>query len=150
MKYNTNLMAKQQKKIHDKINCKDCTEDGIDEKMAASFLAMDNNPPPVFDTDPKNEQLPLDPEEAAEECSDNNRLNVAKDCMYSCFLGTKKKYDHEISNVQINNLGDYVLFPSKWYYQVFFKDCGDMITSLLSSLQDQVLTQIVRDFHTHL
>jgi hypothetical protein len=48
MKYNTNLMTEQQKKIHDKIDCKDCTEDDIDEKMAASFLAMDNNPPPVL------------------------------------------------------------------------------------------------------
>ncbi len=28
--------------------------------MAAPFLAMDNNPPPVFDSDPKNEQWPLD------------------------------------------------------------------------------------------
>jgi hypothetical protein len=87
----------------------DCTEDDIDEKMAASFIAMDNNHPPVFDSDPKNEQFPLDHEEVAEECSDNNGLNSAKDCMYSCFLVTEKECDHEISNVHINNLGDYVL-----------------------------------------
>jgi hypothetical protein len=43
------------------------------------------------------------------------------------FLLTKKKCDHEILNVQINNLGDYVLFPSVWYHQGYFKDCGDMI-----------------------
>jgi hypothetical protein len=61
--------------IHDNINCKDCTEYGIDEKMAAPFFAMDNDPPPVFDSDPKNEQLPLDPEEVAEDCSDKNGLN---------------------------------------------------------------------------
>ncbi len=39
----------------------------------------------------------------------------------------KNKCDHEISNVQINNLGDYVLFPSVWYHQGYFNDCGDMI-----------------------
>ncbi len=50
MKYTTNLMAEQQNKIHDKINHKDCTENDIDDKMAASFLAIDNNPPPVFDS----------------------------------------------------------------------------------------------------
>ncbi len=69
-----------------------------------------------------------DPEEVAEECSANNGLNLAKDCTYSCFLGTKKKCDNGILNVQINNLGDYVLFPSVWYHhQGYFKDCGDMI-----------------------
>jgi hypothetical protein len=68
-------MAERQKNIHDKINCNDCTEDNIDQKMAASFLAMDNNPPPVFDSNPKNEQLPLNPGQVAEECSDNNGLN---------------------------------------------------------------------------
>ncbi len=129
MKYNTNLMAEQQKEIIDKINCKDCTEDDIDDKMAASFFAMDNNPPPVFDSgnnwtegdindkmaasfvamdnnhppvfdsNPKNEQLPLDHEEVAEECSDNNGLNLAKNYTYSCFLVTKKKCDHETLNV---------------------------------------------------
>ncbi len=36
-----------------------CTEDDIDEKMAESFVAMDNNYPPLFDSDPKNDQLPL-------------------------------------------------------------------------------------------
>jgi hypothetical protein len=38
MKYNINLMAEQRKKIHDKINCKDCTEDGIDEKWQRHSL----------------------------------------------------------------------------------------------------------------
>jgi hypothetical protein len=105
MKYNTNLMAEQRKKrnkILDKISCKKstedkiddkmaasflamvdspppvfdsgnvCTEDDIDQKMAASLVAMDNNHPPVFDSNSKNEQLPLDHEQVAEECSDNN------------------------------------------------------------------------------
>jgi hypothetical protein len=81
----------------------------------------------VFDSDPKNDQLPLDHEEVAEECSDNNGLNLAKDCTYSCFSMTKKKCDHKTLSVQINNLGDYILFPSVWYYQGYFKDCGDMI-----------------------
>jgi hypothetical protein len=137
MKYDINLMAEQQKNILKKINCKDCTEDDIDEKMAAlflatamvnnpppmfdsginftandidekmaaSFVAMDNNHPPVSDSNPKNEQLPLDHEEGAEECSDNNGLNLAKDCTHSCFLMTKKKCDHKISNVQITIAG---------------------------------------------
>ncbi len=50
MTYNKNLMAEWQEKIGDKINCKDCTEDDFDDKMAVSFVAMDNNPPPVFDS----------------------------------------------------------------------------------------------------
>jgi hypothetical protein len=36
--------------------------------MAASFVANDNNPPPVFYSDPKNERLPLDQEQVAEKC----------------------------------------------------------------------------------
>ncbi len=45
----------------------DCTEDDIDEKLAASFVTMGNNHPPVFDSNPRDEQLPLDHEEVAEE-----------------------------------------------------------------------------------
>jgi hypothetical protein len=105
----------------------DCTEDDIDQKMAASFVVMDHNHPPVFDSNPKNEQLPLDHEQVAEESGDNNGLNLAKDCTYSCFLVTKKKCNHKVLNVQINNLGDFVLFQSVWYYQGYFKEHGDMI-----------------------
>jgi hypothetical protein len=36
-------------------------------------------------------------------------------------------FKHKISNVQINNLGDHVLFLSVWYHQGYFKDHGDMI-----------------------
>ena len=50
MKYNTYLMAEGRKKILDKINCKNSTEDDIDDKMAASFHAMVNDPPPEFDS----------------------------------------------------------------------------------------------------
>ncbi len=145
-------MAEQRQQIFHKIDHKKSTEDDIDDKMAGSFFATVNNPPPVFDSgnnctdddidqkmavscvakdndqpplfysDPKNEQLPLDQKQVAEKCGDNNRPNLAKDCKYSsCFSVTKKKCHHEILNVQINNLGEFVLFPSMWYHQGYFK-----------------------------
>jgi hypothetical protein len=94
----------------------DCADDDIDQEMVATFVAMDNNQHPVFYSHPKNEQLPLDQEQVAEKYGDTNGLNFTKDCKYSCSLAAKKKCNHEMLNVQINNLGDFVLFPSMWYH----------------------------------
>jgi hypothetical protein len=76
MKYNINLIAYRQKRIIDKINCNNSRNDDIDEKKAASFPPMVNNFTPVVDPTPNNERLPLDSEELAEECNDNNGLNT--------------------------------------------------------------------------
>jgi hypothetical protein len=96
MKYNTNLMAERKQEIlhmidrkkgkEDNIDDKmaasffamvndpppvfdsgnDCTDDDVDQEMAVSFIAMDSNQPPVFYSHPKNEQFPLYQEQVAE------------------------------------------------------------------------------------
>jgi hypothetical protein len=53
--------------------------------------------------------------------ANENGLNFAPLCNSFCF--TKKKgCDHKKKNVQINNVGKYVQFPSKWYHQGYFND----------------------------
>jgi hypothetical protein len=89
--------------------------------LAASFLAVDNHPPPLFESDPKEDQLQLDPKEVPVVCSDYNGLKFATHCLDSCFLGTEE-CDHKKSHAQLNNLGNYVLFPSTRYPQEYYHD----------------------------
>ncbi len=53
--------------------------------------------------------------------ANGNGLNFAPLCNSFCFT-KKKECDHEKKKVQINNVGKYVQFPSKWYHQGYFND----------------------------
>jgi hypothetical protein len=50
-----------------------------------------------------------------------NGLNFAPLCKNFCFT-KQKECDHKKKNVQMNNVGEYVQFPSKWYHQGYFND----------------------------
>jgi hypothetical protein len=60
---------------------------------------------------------------ANEEVVDANKngLTFAPLCNSFCFT-KMKECDHKKKNVQINNVGKYVQFPSKWYHQGYFND----------------------------
>jgi hypothetical protein len=70
----------------------------------------------VFKTKPVKES-----KRANEEVDDANEngLNFAPLCNNFCFT-KKRECDHDKKNVQINNVGKYVQFPSKWYHQECF------------------------------
>ena len=53
--------------------------------------------------------------------ANENGLNFAPLCNSFCFT-KKKECDHKKKKVQINNVGKYVQFPSKWYHQGYFND----------------------------
>jgi hypothetical protein len=84
--------------------------------LAAPFLAMNNHSPPLFESDPKEDQLQLDPKEVSVDCSDYYGLNLATHWQDSYFSGIEG-CDHKKNHVQLNNLGDYVLFLSTCYHQ---------------------------------
>jgi hypothetical protein len=72
----------------------------------------------MFKTKPVKESKPAN-EEGVD--ANENGPNFAPLCDGFCF--TKKwECDHEKKNVQINNVGKYVQFPSKWYHQRYFND----------------------------
>jgi hypothetical protein len=52
--------------------------------------------------------------------SDGNGLIFAPRCNGECLTSRKeKKCDHPASKVALDNVGEYVVFPSRWYY----RDC---------------------------
>jgi len=53
-------------------------------------------------------------------------LNFAPKCNNFCFT-SRTVCDHIKNNVPINNLGDYVLFPSKCFHQGYFNSNVDMV-----------------------
>jgi hypothetical protein len=53
--------------------------------------------------------------------ANGNGVNFAPLCISFCFT-KKKECDQEKKKVQINNVGKYVQFPSKWYHQGYFID----------------------------
>ena len=76
---------------------------------------------------------------------DRNRLNVAPQLSQFCF-SRKEVCDHVKKNVQINNLSDYVIFPSKCFRQGYYNDAsakivvqaqlfGDVLMRLLAQKQ---------------
>ncbi len=66
----------------------------------------------LYKTKPVKESMPTN-EEVVD--SNENGLNFTSLCGTFCF--TKKvECDHEKKNIQINNVGKYVQFPSKWYH----------------------------------
>jgi hypothetical protein len=67
---------------------------------------------PVKDSKCANEEI---------DDANENGLNFAPLCNNFCFT-KKKECDHKKKNVQINNVGKYVQFPSKWYHQGYFND----------------------------
>ena len=58
--------------------------------------------------------------------SDENGINFAPLCTQAC-LGKDSECVHEQKRVQINSLGQYVLFPSKWYHQGYYNDRSGMV-----------------------
>jgi hypothetical protein len=53
-------------------------------------------------------------------------LNFPPKCNHFCFTG-KTVCDHIKNNVNLNNLGDYVVFPSKCFHQEYVNSESDMI-----------------------
>ncbi len=72
----------------------------------------------MFKTKPVKESKRANDEDVD---ANGNGLNFAPLCNSSCFT-KKKECDHEKKTVQINNVGEYVQFPSKWYHQGYFSD----------------------------
>jgi hypothetical protein len=81
-------------------------------------------------------------------------LNFAPKCDNFCFT-RKTVCDHIKNNVLINNLGDYVVFPSKCFHQGYFNSDSDMVyvtcqlfarPSIAPVLCHQLLTRIVGFF----
>ncbi len=62
------------------------------------------------------------------EYGDNNGLlfapmcNLANDNDVKCFdTRREKKCDHKIDKVALNKLGQYVIFPSRWWHRGFYE-----------------------------
>jgi hypothetical protein len=53
-------------------------------------------------------------------------LNFAPKCNNFCFT-RKTVCDHIKNNVPINNLGDYVVFPSNCFHQGYYNSDSDMV-----------------------
>jgi hypothetical protein len=78
----------------------------------------DSNLVLVFKTKPVKERKCTNNEDVD---ANGNGLNFAPLCNSFCFT-KKKECDHEKKKVQINNVGKYIQFPSKWYHQGYFND----------------------------
>ena len=74
--------------------------------------------------------LPDEPSHKANQLSLNafngTELNFAPKCGHFCFT-RKTVCDHIKNNVHLNNVGDYVIFPSKCFHQGYFNSELDMI-----------------------
>jgi hypothetical protein len=65
-------------------------------------------------------------EDESSQESDQNGINFAPLCTTLCF-GKSSGCAHERKKVQINTVGQYVLFPSKWYHQGFYNDHSGIV-----------------------
>jgi len=65
-------------------------------------------------------------QDGSTEKTDENGINFAPLCTPAC-LGKYSGCVHEKKKVQINTLGQYVLFPSKWYHQGYYNDRTGMV-----------------------
>jgi hypothetical protein len=63
---------------------------------------------------------------ASSEETDENGINFAPLCTTLCF-GKSSGCGHEHKKVQINTVGQYVLFPSKWYHRGYNNDRSGMV-----------------------
>ena len=52
---------------------------------------------------------------------DSNGLIFAPRCDGECFTSRKeKKCDHPVNKVSLGNVGEYVVFPSRWYHHGYY------------------------------
>jgi hypothetical protein len=58
---------------------------------------------------------------------DDNGLIFLPDCTDDCFKGKKVKCDHHQKNVQINNVKNYILFPSTCLHHGYYNDEANKI-----------------------
>jgi hypothetical protein len=65
-------------------------------------------------------------QDASSEETDENGINFAPLCTTLCF-GKSSGCGHEHKKVQINTVGQYVLFSSKWYHKGFYNDHSGMV-----------------------
>ncbi len=65
-------------------------------------------------------------QDGSTEETDENGINFAPLCTPAC-LGKYSGCVHEQKKVQINTLGQYILFPSKWYHQGYYNDRSGMV-----------------------
>jgi hypothetical protein len=65
-------------------------------------------------------------QDGSTEKTDENGINFTPLCTPAC-LGKYSGCVHEQKKVQINTLGQYVLFPSKWYHQGYYNDRTGMV-----------------------
>jgi hypothetical protein len=60
--------------------------------------------------------------------SDGNGLIFAPRCNGECFTSRKeKKCDHPVNKVSLDNVGEYVVFRSRWYHHVYYNIKFDKI-----------------------
>jgi len=82
-------------------------------------MGADNRPPDKSPTHNAN-QLSLNVDHGT-------GLNFTPKCDNFCFTSRKTVCDHIKNNVPINNLDDYVVFPSKCFHQGYFNSDSDMV-----------------------
>ncbi len=52
---------------------------------------------------------------------DGNGLRFAPRCDGECFSSSKEKEcDHPVNKVTLDNIGDYNVFPSRWYHHGYY------------------------------
>ena len=57
---------------------------------------------------------------------DGNGLIFAPRCNGECFTSRKeKKCDHPVNKVSLDNVGEYVVFPSRWYHHGYYNIKSD-------------------------
>jgi hypothetical protein len=105
----------------------------------------DSNLVLMFKTKPVKESKRANDEDVD---ANGNGLNFSPLCNSFCFT-KKKECDHKKKKVQINNVGEYVQFPSKWYHQGYFNDVWERLLSKHNYLQGQVLHRRVHYQRAH-
>ncbi len=59
---------------------------------------------------------------------DGNGLIFAPRCDGECFTSRKeKKCDHPVNKVLLDNVGEYVVFPSRWYHHGYYNIKSDKV-----------------------
>ncbi len=59
---------------------------------------------------------------------DGNVLIFSPRCVGECFNSRKEKgCDHPVNKVALDNVGEYVVFPSRWFYHGYFNIRSDKV-----------------------
>ena len=113
------------RRYNDVLKVEICTKKFLHGKLPKSgeddvdCMVADNRPPEDKSPSDNANQLSLN-------VVHETGLNFAPKCNNFCFT-RKTVCDHIKNNVRINNLGDYVVFPSNCFHQGYFNSDSDMV-----------------------